>query len=52
MEHSVAAYLARLSKAKAEQLWNEWVFNNELPPNIDPQWVEILKLRLAELDQK
>ena len=34
MEHSVEAYLARLSKTKAEQLWQEWVIKKEIPPHI------------------
>lgn len=51
MEHSVSAYLARLPKEKAEQLWKEWTIHDELPPDIDPVWVEILKLRLVELNQ-
>lgn len=49
MEHSVSAYLARLPKAKVEQLWKEWTSSEELAPDIDPAWVEILKLRLTDL---
>ena len=49
MEHSVSAYLLRLPKTKAEQLWKEWTISDELPPDIDPKWVEILKYRLDEL---
>ena len=52
MEHSVSAYLARLPKAKVEQLWKEWTSSEELAPDIDSAWVEILKLRLTELDQQ
>lgn len=52
MEHSVAAYLARLPKAKAAQLWKGWMAGNEIPPQIDPEWIEMLKLRLIELNQE
>ena len=52
MEHSVAAYLARLPKNKAEQLWQEREVSNEITPHIDPEWIEILRLRLIELNQE
>ena len=52
MEHSVGAYLARLPKEKAEHLWQEWVIDNEIPPHISPELVEVLRLRLAELTEE
>ena len=52
MEHSVEAYLGRLSKTKAEQLWQEWVVKSEMPPYITPETLSILKRRLEELSEE
>ena len=49
MEHSVAAYSSRLTKEKAEQLWQEWVIQEAVPPMITPDLVEILIQRCSEL---
>ena len=52
MDHSVSAYLERLPKTKAEQLWQEWVVNGEIPPHISSDMLEILKLRLDKLAEE
>ena len=52
MEHSVAAYLARLPKHKAERLWQEWRGQKELPPYISEEFVEILRKRLEKLSDQ
>ena len=52
MEHSIAAYLARLPKAKAEQLWQLWVVNGEIPPHVSADLLEILKLRLNQQEEQ
>lgn len=48
MEHSVAAYLARIPRKKAEQLWEVWVLQQRLPAHISSELVEILEQRLKE----
>jgi hypothetical protein len=52
MDHSVAAYLARLPKEKVEQLWQRWIILEDIPPNISPELIEILKMRYIEIKEQ
>lgn len=52
MEHSVAAYLARLPRHKAVQLWKEWMIQKELPPYISEELVDVLRMRIEEFSEK